>query len=653
VLLGRAKDFRGAWQAAQNLQPEFVQSEPTIAMMVARIAAAGGNLESAGAILTTLVSRRPEYTPGRLQLAALRLNQKASVAALDVLAPIKDSDEPMVQALLAQAYLQLRRFDEAIGSLEVATASGGGNDLLKRQLALSQMQVGRMDVAIQELKELSENDPGNSQIAAPLVAALVRAGKGSEALAITDRLAKATATNTTATNKAMPAFLRGQILTVQGDLVAASTAFGQALVADPQFVPALYYRANVSAAQGKYEEANKDIQQILSQDSRNVLAYIKLAEFALNNNQEAVAVATLQKAIAAVPNDPTPRLALANYQVSRAKYAEARTTVSGLLQVSRNNPEGLALQGQIQYLSGATKEAIDTYRTIAAQNQQSPAAHILLAQALMGTKDHLAAKDAARKAVQVAPDAPQTHAVLIQTEIAGGDNANALASARAFATDHPGPAADLLLADTFIRLKRPNDAAAILERSLVSDPSAATAMRLSQVAKINGDAKKALSVLSSWLAKNPNDVDVRRGYASLLLETGDVNGGRREFEALLKQKPQDAVALNNLGWIIQKENPTRALALVAQAEKIAPRSPEIADTLGWLKYQGQDYQGALPLLQKARSLDANNAMIAYHLAVVLDATGKRAEAKTLLQTTLTSNPKFEEAESAKVLLARW
>jgi len=620
---------------------------------VARIAAAGGNLESAGAILTTLVSRRPEYTPGRLQLAALRLNQKASVAALDVLAPIKDSDEPMVQALLAQAYLQLRRFDEAIGSLEVATASGGGNDLLKRQLALSQMQVGRMDVAIQELKELSENDPGNSQIAAPLVAALVRAGKGSEALAITDRLAKATATNTTATNKAMPAFLRGQILTVQGDLVAASTAFGQALVADPQFVPALYYRANVSAAQGKYEEANKDIQQILSQDSRNVLAYIKLAEFALNNNQEAVAVATLQKAIAAVPNDPTPRLALANYQVSRAKYAEARTTVSGLLQVSRNNPEGLALQGQIQYLSGATKEAIDTYRTIAAQNQQSPAAHILLAQALMGTKDHLAAKDAARKAVQVAPDAPQTHAVLIQTEIAGGDNANALASARAFATDHPGPAADLLLADTFIRLKRPNDAAAILERSLVSDPSAATAMRLSQVAKINGDAKKALSVLSSWLAKNPNDVDVRRGYASLLLETGDVNGGRREFEALLKQKPQDAVALNNLGWIIQKENPTRALALVAQAEKIAPRSPEIADTLGWLKYQGQDYQGALPLLQKARSLDANNAMIAYHLAVVLDATGKRAEAKTLLQTTLTSNPKFEEAESAKVLLARW
>ena len=46
VLLARQNDFGGAWRAAQNLNPEFVFSQPGIAMMVAGIATASGNVES-------------------------------------------------------------------------------------------------------------------------------------------------------------------------------------------------------------------------------------------------------------------------------------------------------------------------------------------------------------------------------------------------------------------------------------------------------------------------------------------------------------------------------------------------------------------------------------------------------------------------------
>jgi len=353
VLLARANNFKGAWQVAQLLRPEFVQSEQRIAMMVARIASASGNMESAGGILSTFVSRHPDATEARLQLAALRLSQKASQEAIETLAPLKNSNEPLAQALLAQAYLQLRRFDDAIGSLEIATASGNASDLLKRQLALSQLQVGRTDQAIAELRVLSEHDAGNVELAAPLMAALIRTGKTDEALAVADRLAKA------APKSPMPAFYRGQVLVAQGNLAAASTAFGQALAVDPKFVPALYYRANVSLARGSADEANKDLQQILIDNPRNVSAYIRLAQIALNNNQEAQVIASLDKAIKAVPSDPTPRLALANYQISRTKYQDAQETVRGLLQISQNNPEGLAQQGQIQFLRGDTAEAVE------------------------------------------------------------------------------------------------------------------------------------------------------------------------------------------------------------------------------------------------------------------------------------------------------
>ena len=90
VLLMRAKDVKAAWQVAQNLQPEFVQSEPAIAMMLARIAAASGNAESAGGILTTLLARRPEATEARIQLAALRLSRESFGCCIGCTCPSQD-----------------------------------------------------------------------------------------------------------------------------------------------------------------------------------------------------------------------------------------------------------------------------------------------------------------------------------------------------------------------------------------------------------------------------------------------------------------------------------------------------------------------------------------------------------------------------------
>jgi hypothetical protein len=37
----------------------------------------------------------------------------------------------------------------------------------------------------------------------------------------------------------------------------------------------------------------------------------------------------------------------------------------------------------------------------------------------------------------------------------------------------------------------------------------------------------------------------------------------------------------------------------------------------------------------------------------LNATGKRGEAKTLLQATMAKNPKFDGSDDAKQLLTRW
>jgi putative PEP-CTERM system TPR-repeat lipoprotein len=494
---------------------------------------------------------------------------------------------------------------------------------------------------------LAQRNPDRPEYAAPLISALVRSSKWDEALRVVDNFAKSTP------KSPLPEFNRGQVYVARGNFALAQASFDKALTLDPKFQPALYFRGSVSAARGDSEAAKKDFESLLAQNPTSMLAYIKLTQIALNGGDEQKAVSLLDQAIKAAPNDPTPRLALANYQLSRGKNKDAQATVNGLLQVSRNNPEGLALQGKLQLLQGDSANAIKTFRAITAANATSPAAYGLLASALYTTKDQTGAEDAARRAIELAPTSSQLRQVLIDIQIGGGKAENALATARAYANTSPGVEADLLLSETLFRLKRADEAQAVLDKSLVSKPDVRVVTRLSQMAMDAGNTKKAVSTLANWVAKNPNDFDTRKAYATTMMSANDLSGARKEYEALLKLHPEDAVVLNNLGWLVQKDDPNRALSLVSLASKIAPRSAEIADTLGWLKYQRQDHQGALPELQRAHDIDANNAPISYHLALALDANGKRAEAKSLLQTTLEKNAKFDGADDARKVLARW
>ena len=87
--------------------------------------------------------------------------------------------------------------------------------------------------------------------------------------------------------------------------------------------------------------------------------------------------------------------------------------------------------------------------------------------------------------------------------------------------------------------------------------------------------------------------------------------------------------------------------------KIAPRNADIVDTLGWLRFQQKDLPGSLPILKRAHNLNPADPEIGYHLAIALDATGKRADAKALLKSVLAKNANFADASNAQQLVLRW
>jgi putative PEP-CTERM system TPR-repeat lipoprotein len=646
LLRARANDLKGAWEIAQALPPQFTRAQPQIGMGVAEIAVATGNVENALVTLASVVANFPKEAEPRIRLAALRLQQKNPKQALDVLEPLKESKNPRAMVLLGEVYSALRQYDSALEYFEKANATGFENDGLKTVMALTELDAGKVNQGIQSLLELNSRNPGNAGMAGPLVGVLMQSGRVDEALGVADRLAENSPKNP------VGAFYRGEALIVKRDLDGAAKAFSAALQVDSNFVPALYYRAQVMGAQGNFVLANADLDKILVRTPNNVQALIKKAQFALESGHEENVVPLLQRAIAANPKNPQANLSLANYYVLRRKFTEAEAVLTSLVQATPDNYDALAALARVQFARGARAQAAITVRRLATSSPRSAPAQMLLGDALAANKDNAGAKAAYERAVQLDLSALDARRSLVNFSIVNGDVNRAVSTAREYASSYPGPDADVFVALTLASVKRTAEAKALLAKSLAAKPDNRTLIALSRLTRADGDNKGADNLLSEWVRTHPKDTATRMEYGNALLQVGNMAAAQAQFEAIVNLTPNDSVALNNLAWMIQKTDPSRAVQLVTQAVKLSPRSGEILDTLAWMKWEQNDRKDVVPLLQRARGLSANPAIV-YHLAVALEGTGKREDAKKALDGLLASGAKFKEIEDARKLAVQW
>jgi cytochrome c-type biogenesis protein CcmH/NrfG len=156
--------------------------------------------------------------------------------------------------------------------------------------------------------------------------------------------------------------------------------------------------------------------------------------------------------------------------------------------------------------------------------------------------------------------------------------------------------------------------------------------------------------LRDYLALHPDNKLVKKQYAILLLGFGELAKAKAVYEQVVREDPADAVALNNLSWLVVKDNPGRALALAQRAVQADPRSANNLDTLGCMQMNRSDARGAVESLQRAHDMAPDNAEIFYHLALAHEASGNGAESQAILQT-LVKRGGFNSLEAAKTLLA--
>jgi Flp pilus assembly protein TadD len=129
-----------------------------------------------------------------------------------------------------------------------------------------------------------------------------------------------------------------------------------------------------------------------------------------------------------------------------------------------------------------------------------------------------------------------------------------------------------------------------------------------------------------------------------------VKDSLRTFEALLKDRPEDAGLLNALGYSLADRKLTlpRAETLIRKALVTSPDNPAFLDSLGWVRFRRGDVAGALPPLERAYRIYPD-AEIAAHWGELLWLDGKQGEARALWARALARTP---EAKALRATIER-
>lgn len=175
-----------------------------------------------------------------------------------------------------------------------------------------------------------------------------------------------------------------------------------------------------------------------------------------------------------------------------------------------------------------------------------------------------------------------------------------------------------------------NAARQLLQTAQVPSDKEKAQLVLAEVAILR-DAKQenlAQQVLENSLARFPSDPDILYEYALGLEKQNQLELMESTLRQVMALRPQDAQAYNALGYSLADRDVRlpEALALIERALSLQPNDAMIIDSLGWVQYRLGNLEKAIELLQRAYTARPDTE-IGAHLGEALWQAGQRDAAR--------------------------
>ena len=149
----------------------------------------------------------------------------------------------------------------------------------------------------------------------------------------------------------------------------------------------------------------------------------------------------------------------------------------------------------------------------------------------------------------------------------------------------------------------------------------------------SNQSSEADKLLNRELTRTPDDSALLYQRAMRAWEAGNLAQMEADLKRLLANDPDNATALNALGYTLADENVAgrldEAQRLIERAHELDSNNPAVLDSLGWVYYRQGKPERAVQWLQRAFDIMPDQE-IAAHLAEVLHVLGRDLEARELL-----------------------
>jgi len=438
--------------------------------------------------------------------------------------------------LLAELGLKEKKYDESL----VLISKVLGRDpyhypamMLNIRLRLAK---GETDVALRELEKLHKTQANNPEVQYQFALTYLARKDTGKAIASLNKAVEL------APGYPDPVLLLADLHLKSGDAKAAVTELRSLLALRPELLPVKFLLARAYVGQGDLDTA----------------------------------LATYQEVSATTPKDANLLLPIALIYRQQKKYAEARKTLEGILEMSRDFGPAVELLVDLDLIAGSPPSARNRAEDLRKNQPDNVTPYLLLA-----------------KISLIEKNLPQAEANLLKVIELQPDNA----------------AAYYMLAGIYTQTKQDQKA---LDQ-------------LVQVAKRNPDNPSLHMRIALLHEQLKNYPAARDAYERVLALEPKFSAALNNLAYLYAEQINDT---------------ERALALAQKARDLSPLDPNIADTLGWILYRTGQYQQAKTLLLESAAKLSDDASVVYHLGMAQYMMGELEPARLALEHALEINPQL-------------
>lgn len=432
--------------------------------------------------------------------------------------------------------------------------------------------------------------------------------------------------------------LAGQRL-LEGKTEEAETLVLEILELDERNSGAMLKLAGLKIDRNELDEAIRDLRVVLNDDPQSAPARMLMASAFEKQGDVALASSQMAQAIEESEYDSKQSNVFAKFLIRNNEQTRAENVLVQSLDKFPNDSDNLKFLAAIRLAKQDWKGAEEAAKALEGLNEQDPIVNRILGAAYAGLEDYSGVIETLESENRRAPLVAQPLEVLVDAYLRSGQAVKAEELLREnISNNTESSTASFLLARVLLAQQRTEEARQTLTNAIETrEFEYGLYEALYRIHVREGQLNEANALIERGLSVAPDNDGLKFIKADSLLAAGKDEEALSLYEDILSRRPNDRLVANNYASLLtqMRDDPDSRRKAVSVAEVLdGVENAFFQDTYGWALVRNGELDRGLELLEKAALSAPGNAEIQYHLGAALLQKGETVRGKEVLEKSI-------------------